>query len=85
MNNWPSKFKDPRWRKRQKKHIGGSAADKLLKLASQEKAENVDLIKTLLDELWRQSMNGGMLNDKVIKTAQKFIRDVESLNQKRQK
>ncbi len=63
-----------------KKDCSAATADKLLELISQGKAENVDLIRTLLDELWRQTMNGGVLYDSVIRAAQKSIRDMESLN-----
>jgi len=63
-----------------KKDCSDAIADKLLELISQGKAENVDLIKTLLDELWRQTIDGGIFYDDVIRAAQKSIRDMELLS-----
>ena len=94
MNKWPSKFRRPVWRKPKDERLRllkeakkrfdakkseATIANKLLEMVSQGKAENVDLIKTLLDRLWRQSMNGGTLNGKdfaAIDVAQKFLRRI---------
>jgi len=76
-------------RKRQKqlnrkidlKHYEGSAADKLLDLVAERKKENKQLITTLLDRMWRKSMNGGILAGKdfeAISAAKNFLREVQS-------
>jgi len=80
---------EKRARKRQKqlnrkidlKHYEGSAADKLLDLIAERKKENKQLITTLLDRIWRKSMNGGSLNGKyfaAISAAKNFLREVQS-------
>ena len=63
------------------KHYEGSVADKLLDLIAERKKENRKLITTLLDRIWRKSMNGGMLNGKdleAIEAAKDFLRKVGS-------
>jgi len=63
------------------KHYDGSIADKLLDLIGERKKENKQLIATLLDRIWRRSMNGGILVGKdfeAIEAAKNFLREVQS-------
>ena len=63
------------------KHYDGSVADKLLDLIAERKSENRKLITTLLDRLWRKSMNGETLMGKdfeAISAAKDFLREVDS-------
>ncbi len=63
------------------KHYDGSIADKLLELVSERKKENIELIKNLLDRLWRKRINGETLTGKGFKameSAQNFLREFDS-------
>lgn len=63
------------------KHYDGSLANKMFELIRERNVENVELVKTALDRLWRKTMNGEIQTGKdfeAISAAQDFLREVQS-------
>ncbi len=64
------------------KHFEGSLADKIFELTREKNPENIELIKTALDRLWRMNSLKGKDFD-AIKTAQAFLREMNNKEQKK--